>query len=80
MTESTSTAQSARDLLMAKAKAFRESQTASPEEKSNHPEQMTMIDDERRNESQVEEARKMARDILEVPAFIRKKQSFELQN
>ncbi len=31
-------------------------------------------------EKQFEEARKMARDILEVPAFIRKKQNFEVTN
>lgn len=78
--ESTSTAQTARDLLMAKAKAFRESQSTTTEEKMMHPEQMSMMDEERRNDSQIEEARKMARDILEVPAFIRKKQGFELQN
>ncbi len=78
--ESTSTAQTARDLLMAKAKAFRESQSTTTEEKIMHPEQMSMMEEERRNDSQIEEARKMARDILEVPAFIRKKQGFELQN
>ena len=79
-TEPTSTAQTARDLLMAKAKAFRESQTATAEEKSMHPEQLTMMDEERQNQEQIENARKMARDILEVPAFIRKKQGFDLQN
>jgi len=69
---------SARDLLLAKAKAFRETQAGQPaaSEKSLHPEQLTMMDEEK----QVEEARKMARDILEVPAFIRKKQGFDLQN
>lgn len=79
-TEPTSTAQTARDLLMAKAKAFRESQTTTLEEKSTHPEQLTMVDEERQNQQQLEDARKMARDILEVPAFIRKKQGFDLQN
>ncbi len=78
-TEPTTTAQTARDLLMAKAKAFRESQTSTVEEKM-HPEQLTMVDEERQNQQQMEDARKMARDILEVPAFIRKKQGFELQN
>ncbi len=78
-TEPTTTAQTARDLLMAKAKAFRESQTATVEEKM-HPEQLTMVDEERQNQQQMEDARKMARDILEVPAFIRKKQGFDLQN
>ncbi|MBC7420467.1 MAG: cell division protein FtsZ [Bdellovibrio sp.] len=67
----------ARDMLLAKAKAFRETQVTQPaaSEKSFHPEQLTMMDEEK----QVEEARKMARDILEVPAFIRKKQGFDLQ-
>ncbi len=37
---------------------------------------LSMMDEEK----QVEEARKMARDILEVPAFIRKKQGIDLQN
>ena len=74
--EQTSTAQIARDMLLAKAKAFRETQTQRVEEKTAHPEQLSMMDEER----QVEEARKMARDILEVPAFIRKKQGFDLQN
>jgi cell division protein FtsZ len=77
--EATSTAQTARDLLLAKAKAFRESQTTPAEEKT-HPEQLTMMDEDRQSQLQLEEARKMARDILEVPAFIRKKQGFELQN
>lgn len=74
---STSSA-SARDLLLAKAKAFRETQAVqpAPQDKAVHPEQLSMMDEEK----QVEEARKMARDILEVPAFIRKKQGFDLQN
>ena len=50
------------------------------EEKTTHPEQLTMMDEERLNQQQMEDARKMARDILEVPAFIRKKQGFDLQN
>ena len=77
--EATTTAQTARDLLLAKAKAFRESQTTAVEEKT-HPEQLTMMDEDRQSQLQLEEARKMARDILEVPAFIRKKQGFELQS
>jgi cell division protein FtsZ len=74
---STSSA-SARDLLLAKAKAFRETQAGQviPNDKVAHPEQLSMMDEEK----QVEEARKMARDILEVPAFIRKKQGIDLQN
>ncbi len=73
-----STSASARDLLLAKAKAFRETQVGQPmpSDKASHPEQLSMMDEEK----QVEEARKMARDILEVPAFIRKKQGFDLQN
>ncbi len=70
--------QTARDLLLAKAKAFRETQTQTTtsftEEKTIHPEQLSMMDEDK----QIEEARKMARDILEVPAFIRKKQGFDL--
>lgn len=71
--------QTARDLLLAKAKAFRETQThttagSAVEEKLIHPEQLSMMDEDK----QIEEARKMARDILEVPAFIRKKQGFDL--
>ena len=67
-----SSSQIARDLLLAKAKAFRESQVGQPvtTEKTSHPEQLTMMDEGK----QIEEARKMARDILEVPAFIRRKQ------
>lgn len=67
-------AASARDMLLAKARAFRETQPAVAEEKNVAPEQLTMMTEER----QVEDARKMARDILEVPAFIRKKQGFDL--
>lgn len=66
----------ARDMLLAKAKAFRENQTQVPAEKQISPEQLSMMDEEK----QFEDARKMARDILEVPAFIRKKQGMDLQN
>lgn len=69
--------QSARDLLLAKARAFRENQTTMPtEDKTVSPEQLSMMDEEKSRE----EAKKMARDILEVPAFIRKKQSFDLNH
>lgn len=76
---------SPRDLLMAKARAFKESQ----ELKSRHqqPEQLSMnVDHEQQS---LEEARKMAREVLsspftgqnlEVPAFIRKKQGYDLNN
>lgn len=70
---------SSRDMLLAKAKAFRESQEhviPTAAEKNEHPEQLSMMDEEK----QVEQARKMARDILDVPAFIRKKQGFDLHN
>ena len=70
------TSQSARDLLLAKARAFRENQSAPTEDKSISPEQLSMMDEEKSRE----EAKKMARDILEVPAFIRKKQSFDLNH
>jgi len=75
---STASVTTARDMLLAKAKAFREtqiSQVVTPD-KSIHPEQLSMMDEER----QFEDARRMARDILEVPAFIRKKQGADLQN
>ena len=68
-------------IRLAKAKAFRETQnatatttTSNQEESFFQPEQLSMMDDQK----QVEEAKKMARDILEVPAFIRKKQGFDL--
>jgi cell division protein FtsZ len=67
-------AASARDMLLAKARAFRETQPVAGEEKPAAPEQLSMMEEER----QIEDARKMARDILEVPAFIRKKQGFDL--
>lgn len=77
----TSSTATARDLLLAKAKAFRETQNTATtpaatatEEAFFQPEQLSMMDDQK----QVEEAKKMARDILEVPAFIRKKQGFDL--
>jgi cell division protein FtsZ len=74
---------SPRDMLMAKARAFKESQDL----KARHqqPEQLSMnVDHEQQS---LEEARKMAREVLsspfsgqnlEVPAFIRKKQGFDL--
>lgn len=73
-------AASARDMLLAKARAFRETQPTVAEEKNAAPEQLTMMTEDRtdRADRQVEDARKMARDILEVPAFIRKKQGFDL--
>lgn len=70
-----------REMLMAKARAFRESQEI--KNKHQQPEQLTM----NMEESTLEEARKMARDVLsssftgqnlEVPAFIRKRQNLEL--
>ncbi|MFN8847588.1 MAG: cell division protein FtsZ [Bdellovibrionales bacterium] len=72
----------ARDLLLAKAKAFRETQEL--KSRMAQPEQLTMnVDMERES---LEEARKMAREVatspypqnLEVPAFIRKKQGFDI--
>ncbi len=68
----------ARDLLLAKAKAFRESQENKV--RQTQPEQLSMDVD-------LDEARKMAREVatspfpqnLDVPAFIRKKQGFDLK-
>ncbi|MNY67809.1 hypothetical protein D3C86_2054670 [compost metagenome] len=71
-------------MLLAKARAFKESQ----ELKARHhnPEQLSMnVDQEQQS---LEEARRMAREVLsspfssqnlEVPAFIRKKQGFDLK-
>jgi cell division protein FtsZ len=67
----------ARDLLLAKARAFRESQENKT--KQVQPEQLSMDVD-------LDEARRMARDVakspfpqnLDVPSFIRKKQGFDL--
>lgn len=75
---------SARDMLIAKAKAFRESQDL----KAKHavPEQLSM-NMEKTEEQSLEEARRMAREVLsspfanqnlEVPAFIRKRQGLDL--
>lgn len=72
------TSATARDMLLAKAKAFRETQINQvvSTDKNLHPEQLSMMDEEKH----FEDARKMARDILEVPAFIRKKQGLDLQS
>ncbi|MFV8257611.1 cell division protein FtsZ [Bdellovibrio bacteriovorus] len=74
---------SPRDMLLAKARAFKESQDL--KSKHNNPEQLSMnVDHEQQS---LEEARRMAREVLsspfssqnlEVPAFIRKKQGFDL--
>ncbi|WP_374075143.1 cell division protein FtsZ [Bdellovibrio bacteriovorus] len=74
---------SPRDLLLAKARAFKESQELKA--RHNNPEQLSMnVDHEQQS---LEEARRMAREVLsspfssqnlEVPAFIRKKQGFDL--
>lgn len=74
-------ASSSRDLLVAKMKAFNQSQDIKA--KYNQPEQLSM----EMEDPSLEEARRMAREVLsspfsgqnlEVPAFIRKKQSFDL--
>lgn len=72
---------SARDMLIAKAKAFKESQDF--KQKQTHtPEQLSM-NVENQEQQSLEEARRMAREVLsspfssqnlEVPAFIRKRQ------
>ncbi|QDK38954.1 cell division protein FtsZ [Bdellovibrio sp. NC01] len=76
---------SPRDMLLAKARAFKESQELKA--RHNSPEQLSMnVDHEQQS---LEEARRMAREVLsspfssqnlEVPAFIRKKQGFDLNN
>jgi cell division protein FtsZ len=76
---------SPRDLLLAKARAFKESQSL--KDRHNTPEQLSMnVDHEQQS---LEEARRMAREVLsspfsnqnlEVPAFIRKKQGFDLND
>ena len=77
---------SARDKLIAKAKAFKEGQ----EVRSRHdqPQQLS-LNMEIAEQQSLEEARRMAREVLsspfanqnlEVPAFIRKKQALETQD
>lgn len=70
-----------RDLLLAKAKAFKESQELKT--KYQTPEQLAMNIDQ---DTSLDEARRMAREVLtspfaqqnlEVPAFIRKRQSLD---
>lgn len=74
-------AATARDVLVAKMKAFKENQDIKA--KYNSPEQLSM----NMEDPGLEEARRMAREVLsspfagqnlEVPAFIRKKQNFDL--
>jgi cell division protein FtsZ len=76
-------AASSRDLLIAKARAFKENQEKT---KAQLPEQLSMNVDSLEQQS-LEEARRLAREILsspftsqnlEVPAFIRKKQGLDL--
>ena len=77
---------SARDKLIAKAKAFKESQDL--RQRHDQPQQLSLNMDATEQQS-LEEARKMAREVLsspfanqnlEVPAFIRKKQALENQD
>ena len=77
------TAINSRDMLIAKAKAFKESQEL--KSKHQHPEQLSMNVDPNEHQS-LEEARRMAREVLsspfanqnlEVPAFIRKRQGID---
>jgi len=74
---------SARDMLIAKAKAFKDSQTMKT---AAHPEQLSMNVGEAEQQS-LEDARRMAREVLsspfagqnlEVPAFIRKRQNMDI--
>jgi cell division protein FtsZ len=73
-------------MLVAKAKAFKESQEI--KQKHSHPEQLS-LNVENQDTQTLEEARRMAREVLsspfsnqnfEVPAFIRKRQNFDLQD
>jgi cell division protein FtsZ len=77
---------SSRDLLLAKVRAFRETQELKAKYQQQQPEQLVMSMSE---SDSLEEARRMAREVLntpfstqnlEVPAFIRKKQAFNLNN
>ncbi len=79
---STDSTASAREMLLAKARAFKENQD--PRQRPNNPEQLSMGVEGEGND--LEEARRMAREILtspfqqqnlEVPAFIRKKQNLD---
>lgn len=72
---------SSRDLLVAKMKAFKESQDIKA--KYNQPEQLSM----NMEDPSLEEARRMAREVLsspfsgqnlEIPAYMRKKQNFDI--
>ncbi len=75
---------SSRDMLLAKARAFKESQDLKA--RHTNPEQLSLnVDQEQQS---LDDARRMAREVLsspfssqnlEVPAFIRKKQGFELK-
>jgi cell division protein FtsZ len=74
-----------RDMLLAKARAFKENQDLKSRHSISEHIGMT-VDHEQQS---LEDARKMAREVLsspfasqnlEVPAFIRKKQGFELNN
>lgn len=74
---------SARDMLIAKAKAFREGQE---QQKRNLPPEQLSLNMENSEQPTLEEARRMAREVLsspfsgqnlEVPAFIRKRQASE---
>lgn len=77
---------SARDMLIAKARAFRESQDIKA--KHAYPEQLSMNVDKSEEQS-LEDARRMAREVLsspfanqnlEVPAFIRRRQGLDLDS
>ena len=77
----TETPMNSRDLLMAKARAFKESQELKA--KFSQPEQLSMNMD---SDPSLDEARRMAREVLsspfgqsnlEVPAFIRKRQNVD---
>ncbi len=77
---------SSRDMLVAKARAFKDSQQIQ-QRHQQHPEQLSMNVEPNEQQS-LEEARRMAREVLsspfasqnlEVPAFIRKRQGLDAQ-
>jgi cell division protein FtsZ len=82
----TESSPTSRDLLLAKAKAFKDSQEL--KSKYSPPEQLSMnIETSPQEQQSLDEARRMAREVLsspfssqnlEVPAFIRKKQGFDI--
>jgi cell division protein FtsZ len=79
-------AMSPRDALLAKARAFKESQEKGGKPAEAQPQQLSLNMEPA--ETSLEEARRMAREVLkspfsnqslEIPAFIRRKQNVDLE-